>query len=237
MCQFFSLCSDGNGKPYYFDWEIRAALLKSNPKDYEHDSHTSIADYYGFKNEKEDELNKYEFNPFIGKFTIDQMNTKDDSKKIEEFCRILDFKNIVKPMTIKKIINPFEDMQTKEVSEDDILLLKNVASVSVRTSVRDSVMDSVGASVRASVWASVWDSVWASVRASVRASVMAQIGSMFNLKKWKYCENIKTKGYPFQSYVDLWNKGLVPSFYDKEWRLHGHKGKILWTSKDGKIEL
>ena len=30
-----------------------------------------------------------------------------------------------------------------------------------------------------------------------------------------------------------WNKGLVPSFDGKTWRLHGYAGKILWK---GKIE-
>jgi len=106
---------------------------------------------------------------------------------------------------------------------------------SVRASVRDSVGTSVGDSVRASVWASVWASVgasvWDSVGASVWDSVWGYIGSFFpKIKVWKYIEchlNI----YPFQSAVDLWKMGLVPSFDGKLWRLHGgEKGKILYTS-------
>jgi hypothetical protein len=103
----------------------------------------------------------------------------------------------------KEIINPFKLPEVKKISKKHIKLLKEW----------DSVCDSV------------WDSVWDSVRDSVRAYV----GSFFNLprKSWKYTEKIKTKGYPFQCLVDLWEKGLVPSFDGKTWRLH--------TGKDAKI--
>jgi len=195
MCKFFSLVSDGNGKPYYFDWPLRQKVLSGELKNYEPDSHTSIADYFGFKKEKEDELNKYEYNPFLKKFEVDQINTKDDSAKIEKFCKQLDFKKIIEPVTIKKIIHPFQDIESVKVMDEDIALLKEANSV----------------------WNSVRDSVW------------AQIGSMFALPQWKYCEKVTVKGYPFQAYVNLWNKGLVPSFDGKVWRLHGGKdAKVLW---------
>jgi hypothetical protein len=262
MCKFFSLLSDGQGNPLYFDWKIRSALLENNPKNYEPDSHTSIADYYGLKGSSEDRLNKYEYNPFTKVFTIDQLNTKDDSVIIKEFCSKLDFKTIVAPMIIKKIINPFEEKRKVKISQSYITLLREVASVwdsirasvgasvgnsvwdsiraSVGASVGDSVWDSIRASVGASVWdsirASVWDSVWASVGASVGDSVMAQTGSMFTLNKWKYCYNRTTKDYPFQPYVDLWNKGLVPSFDGTVWRLHGYKGKVIFTITDKQLK-
>jgi len=93
----------------------------------------------------------------------------------------------------------------------------------------------VGDSVRASVWDSVWASVrasvWDSVRASVWDSVWASVGSHFTIPRadWKYTEKIKTKGYPFQSAVELWKIGLVPSFDGKIWRLHGGKdAKVLF---------
>ncbi len=93
---------------------------------------------------------------------------------------------------------------------------------SVGDSVGDSVWDSVGDSVRASVWDSVWDSVW------------AYYGSFFILSRndWKYTEKIKTDAYPFLSLVKLWERGLVPSFDGKKWRLHGGKdAKILWEGE------
>jgi hypothetical protein len=116
---------------------------------------------------------------------------------------------------------------------------------SVRDSVRASVWDSVGASVwdsvrdsvRDSVGDSVWDSerdsVWDSVWDSVRDSVWAYISSMFNIKVYKYCEEVKYEigTNPFQPAITLWEKGLVPSFDGTHWRLHGMGGKELWKGK------
>ena len=124
---------------------------------------------------------------------------------------------------------------------------------SVWDSVGASVRDSVGASVRASVWASVRASVWASVGASVRdsvgasvwdsvwasvgASVWAYIGSLFpKIKTWNYAP--KTKGYPYQPYVDLWRQGIVPSFDGTTWRLHtGEKATIVFEISAEKLRV
>ena len=71
MCEFFSLVSDGNGNPMYFNWEQRLGILNKE-KEFKNvesaDSHTSIASFYGFTGEKEDKLNKYEYNPITKKF-------------------------------------------------------------------------------------------------------------------------------------------------------------------------
>ena len=94
-------------------------------------------------------------------------------------------------------------------------------AASVGASTRASVADSVRDSVGASVWASVADSV----RASVGASVWAYIGYIFApvVEAWK-------ERYPFQSAVDLWKLGLVPSYDGSVWRLHGGpRGGILYT--------
>ena len=104
-----------------------------------------------------------------------------------------------------------------EITEEDKKRLKVWASVgaSVWASVCDSVWASVGASVGDSVWASVWN--------SVRASVGASISSLFpNIKQWKYIQH-KEGINPFQSGIDLWKKGLIPSFDGKTWRLQGGK--------------
>ena len=106
MCQFFSLVSAGDSKPLYFDAKIRKKILNKELK-YELDSHTSIADYYGYKGSKEDTLNKYEYNPITKLFQVDQLNTIDDSKEINKFCNELDFKLIVPELLIKPIIHPF----------------------------------------------------------------------------------------------------------------------------------
>ena len=83
-----------------------------------------------------------------------------------------------------------------------------------------------------SVWASVWTSVGDSVWDSVGDSVGAYIGSMFpKIRKWQYI-NHKRGEYPYQSAVDLWKRGLVPSFNGKLWRLHsGEKAEIVWEGE------
>jgi hypothetical protein len=145
-------------------------------------------------------------------------------------------------------INPFKIKAPKEITKKHIGLIRRWASVwasvrasvgasvgdsvgdSVRDSVRDSVWDSVRDSVRDSVWDSVGasvrdsvrDSVWASVGDSVWDSVWAYYGSLFpNIKKWKYIDKFKIKGYLFQSVVDLWKMGLVAGYDGKKWMLFG----------------
>ena len=230
MCNFFSFNSDGK-EFYWFDWELRKKVL-AGKLDYEPDSHTSIADYFGFKGKKEDSLNKYEYNPLTKKFRVDQINIKDDSRKAEVWVKSLDFKEVCPLLIVKPIIHPFK-LGVVKPTKKDIELLKVWASV--WDSVRDSVWDSVGASVRASVrdsvGASVGDSVWASVGASVGDSVWAYTSGYFDLAKWQHIKHTKGRN-PYQPLITLWEKGLVPSFDGKKWQLHsGEKAKIVWAGK------
>ncbi len=98
----------------------------------------------------------------------------------------------------------------------------------VEASMRDSVRISMGDSVRISMGASVWDTVEASVRISMRDSMWdsigvcawAYIGSLFpGISKWRHVRHQQGM-YPFQSVVDLWKRGLVPSYDGSIWRLH-----------------
>ena len=130
MCEFFSLISDGKGKIYYFDAKVRKEIIASKSEYSNTDSHTSIADYFGFKGAKEDKMNKYEYNPLTKEFTIDQINTTDDSAKVEKKCRKLDFKLIVPELVTKPIIHPFVGIpERKRVTKKEILLLKKWDSV------------------------------------------------------------------------------------------------------------
>jgi len=150
----------------------------------------------------------------------------------KEFYPLVDLKEA------RHLINPIKIKHSNRVSKKELELAKTWDSVwaSVRASVRDSVRASVGDSV----WASVWDSVWASVRASVRdsvwasvgASVGAYIGSFFKIKNWKYTDKLKIKGYPFQSGLDLWKRGLILTYDGKTWRLHNmsQKAKIIYET-------
>jgi hypothetical protein len=226
------LVSDGEGTIYF----LNAAQREETRGKYESpDSHTSIADYFGFSGEKEDKLNKYEYNPLTKKFTVDQINADDDREVVERKCRKLNIKLIVPGLVVKPIVNPLKEI-TPTVTEEDIKLLEQWASVrdsvgdsvrdSVRDSVWDSVRDSVGDSVRDSVGDSVWDSVWDSVRDSVWDSVRDSVGAYFStFFKIKY-------KFDFSSAVKLWEKGLIASFDGKKWRLHGGgNAKILWEGE------
>jgi len=244
MCKFFSLVSNGDSEPLYFNAKLRQQV-KEGKLNYDPDSHTSIADYFGYKGDKEDVLNKYEYNPLTRVFTIDQKNNpKDDSKDIKKFCLGLDFKLIVPELIIHPIVHPFEDFSVTKVSKQDLELLKQWKSVrdsvwngvgdsvgksvgkSVGDSVRDSVWNGVGDSVWNGVGKSVRDSVWTGVGKSLRDSVWAYISSFFTLENWKYIKHEKGVN-PFQSCIDLWNKGIVPSYDGKIWRLHGKNGKVI----------
>jgi len=276
MCQFFSFVSDGKTKYMYFDHELREKCL-SGKLNYDPDSHTSIADYYGYKGDKEDNLNKYEYNPLTGKFRVDQLNTVDDSKEAKKFVKSLDFKEIVPRLRVQKIVNPLSLKERKKITAKDLELLKKWASVrdsvgdsvgnsvwySVRDSVRDSVKDSVWDSVwysvgdsvgdsvwysvrdsvKDSVWYSVWDSVWYSVGDSVRYSVGHSVGDsvgdsvwaytsdFFDIPEYKYIKHKKGVN-PYQSCIDLYKRGLVPSFDGTKWRLHtGKDAKIIWEGE------
>jgi len=92
----------------------------------------------------------------------------------------------------------------------------------VRGCVWRCVRDSVGDSACRFVWDSMWS--------SVDDFVYSYISSFFNLEKdeWKHCD-FDFKGNPFQSAIDLWNMGLVPSFDGNVWRLHaGRDAKVVW---------
>ena len=109
MCDFFSCVSNGKGRIYYFNWEQRKEFLKNNPTNLRMDSHASICEFYKLN---EDKVNKYEYNPLTKKFTIDQLNNKnDDSRLIKNQMKDMNWKTIVEPLIIKHIINPFKDVE------------------------------------------------------------------------------------------------------------------------------
>jgi hypothetical protein len=226
MCQFFSFLSDGKGTYIYADWVLRKKILTGDIKvdsNQGPDSHSWLAKHF-VKNGAEDKYNKYEYNPITREFTVDQLNTEDDSISAEKWCNEIDWKRIVKPLNVKPIKHPLYG-EAKTPTELDKKLAKEWASVgaSVMASVGDSVRNSVGDSVMASVRASVGDSVWASVEDSVWASVWAYNSSFYNITY-----NINTT--PSNR---LWERGFVMSFDGTTYRLHsGSKATIVWEFKN-----
>jgi hypothetical protein len=242
MCKFFSILSDAKGNYYYADAELRKQFSNENC-----DSHSWLANHF-LKNGAEDKLNAYEFNPLTKVLVKDKLNTEDDSLSVEEWCNEIDWKRIVPQLIVKEIVHPFK-LKKRKPTKKDIADLKEWASVwdsvrdsvgdsvcdSVGDSVGDSVCDSVGDSVCDSVLASVWDSVLASVRASVGASVWdsvrASVWDSVLASVWAYYSSFfdMEYKYDFSSLNRLWNKGFLPSFDGKKWRLHsGEKAEVVW---------
>jgi hypothetical protein len=227
MCKFFSLISDGEGNCKYFDYTIRKQILSGELYQNDNlDSHTTIAHHFGIEPVFEELWNRWEYNPLTQTLELDQKGkgAKNDRDSVLEFCRNLDFTTVVPELIIKPIINPLK-LGTAEVTEADIELLNQWDSVwtSVWTSARDSVWDSVGDSVGDSVWDSVWDSVgdlvWDSIGDSVGDSIGAYYATFFAID-YKI---------DLSSAQKLWERGIVPSFDGKVWRLHGADGKIIYT--------
>jgi hypothetical protein len=142
--------------------------------------------------------------------------------EVKALCREIEHELGYKLSEVLYPVNPLL-LPKATVNDDDLELLKQWDSVqnSVGCRVWDSVKNSVRNSVRNSVQNSVWNSVW------------AYIGSLFpNIGKWEY-KNHEHSQYPFQSAVNLWYRGLVPSFDGKIWRLHsGEKAEIVWTEPE-----
>ena len=212
MCTWVSACSVGDGKLLYFPKHLRDRIKEGTLWDYadtnlinDPDSHSQICAYYGVS---VDQVHKYEFRPMDRQFIVDSVcgSLPMDRNQIETKMRRVDCRRLAPPELIfKKIVHPFKLPFRKPTKQDLSLLQK---------------WDSVRASVRDSVGDSVWD--------SVRYSVGAYISSFFNLKKWKYIDHREGEN-PFQCCIDLWEKGLVPSFDGKTWRLHaGRKAKIVY---------
>ena len=216
MCDFFSFLTTDKGDYLYLNAEQRKKL------DFDRvDSHSKIAEVY-YEQHKRKSINAYEYNPLLKQLTLDTKNFDEDYNKVLDWCLNLDFKTIVPELIIKPIINPF-DIGCKEITQQDIDNLDKW--IGVRASARNIVWASVRVSVWDIVWASVWDSVRASVWDSIRVSARAYTSSFFDLDgKWRGFEDVK--GNPFQCCIDLWEKGLVPSFDGKVWRLHSKNGVV-----------
>jgi len=143
-------------------------------------------------------------------------------------------------------INPF-NIDAPEVSDYELNLLKNWSKIYdlANDSVCDSITSSTWETAGMFVWNLIRDSIWTLVRRKivspfpipdgfliwdwVFSSARAYMGSLFPcIKKWKYIKH-KRGEYPFQSAVDLWKSGLVPSFNGYRWKLYtGKDARVVW---------
>jgi len=225
MCDFFSFVGDGYGNYGAIGWETRKKWLDEG-SDNLPDSHTRILTTMGVPPRMQDRWSKYEYNPLTGNFTIDEPVEGHDHEAASIWVRALDFKKVVEPLIIRPIVHPFK-VTPNIVTEEDKENLRKWADVwdsveiSVWDSVEISVWSSVGASVGASVAAHVGASVGASVAAHVGAHVGASVAAHVGAHVGAYISSffdIKYQ-YDFSSCIALWDRGLVPSFDGKTWRL------------------
>ena len=86
ICKFFSAISNGKGKILFFTLnQIKKINQQENPKDYNWNSHTSIAHYNGINGTEEDKWNKWEYDNEKKELKIDGgYNNKDDSKEVKK---------------------------------------------------------------------------------------------------------------------------------------------------------
>ena len=199
MCQFFSFVGDGHGSFRYHDWEDRQRIGVNS--DPGPDSHTGIPTTARVPAERQFLWSKYEYQPLTREFTIDNGVEEHDHEAARNWVEALDFRKVIPTLKVKPILHPLKIVPPRSITKKHLEMLEDWASVR----------------------ASVGDSVWASVGDSVRASVGASV--------WAYCSSFVDieYQYDFSSAIKLWELGLVPSYDEKVWRLHGGKGaKILW---------
>lgn len=217
MCEFFSFCGI-DGKYLYFNAEQRQKILKDEGEfrglEYNPDSHTSIAHFYGYRGRKEDTLRKYEYNPLSRTiyFRSDGAD-RAEADRVREWVKSLDFRTIVPYLIIKPIISPY-DIEPPKVTEKHIAMLKRWRS-SIKYSITDLIEDSI--------WDTVWEAVWTSVGKGdvsyVGDSVQAYVSSFFDVWGGKN---------PYQDCIDLWEMGLVPAYDWKKWYILSKNG-VEWV--------
>jgi len=246
MCEFFSFLSDGKGSYIYADDKTR----KDNPG-IQHDSYTWLSQHFlGKKSYKlEDLYNKYEYNPLTKELRLYNRGQKceDDFDSTEKWCNELNFKRIIPELNIKKIKNPLVG-KPKTPTKNDISNLMKWIEISNKYIVYDSVCNSVWKSVCNSfmdivcnsVCNRAGDNVWKIVRNSVRNNVGDNVWNSVCNNVWNsvgntvynYIASLINIEYDFDIKPGnkLWNKGFVPSFDGKIWRLHsGKDATIVYT--------
>jgi len=173
MCSFFSFISDGKGQIKYFDYEQRkegAKMPDTGEPPESYDSHTSIATYYGITGAKEDEWNKWEYNPITEKLTLDKLNTTNDRTQVLEALKAVDFQALCGDVErIRELIRCMLDVHW----------FANDGQLPEGVKLFDT---------RAAAWAAARDAAWAAARdaagAAARAAARAAAGDAARAAAW-----------------------------------------------------
>lgn len=239
MCEFFSFVTEPNkypGQKFYFDWNYREENLKNKKISSDHfDSHSSICAYH---NLKEDDCNKYEFNPLTKKLKIDKINSEiDDRVQVENWVNKLNYKKILKPLIVKEIIIPFSlpEFPKENINDDIILLLKKWSLLSDRNwrIIDNTWIKLVGAYPASTIANTIRSFIWNSFpkflfdkNNNTIESIYGYIASFFDVDY-----NID-----ITSINKLWDMGLLPIFDENNWKLYsGKNGNVVFQIKESDL--
>ena len=202
MCQFFSFVSNGKGLYFYLDWQQRKAMLQD--EDNGPDSHSYIAKYFQDR----------------GEIAI--------GPKAEDRFNKYEYNPLSKVFTVDQINSEHDDRESAEKWVRALDFKTIIEPADFSKSIINPFTDVPAVtSVTAEHIRMLED--WIKVRDSVRDSVRAQITTIIRVDKWVGVD-AEPGVNPFQSTIDLWNVGLVPSFDGEVWRLHsGSDAKVVYT--------
>jgi hypothetical protein len=156
--------------------------------------------------------------------------------------------------------NPFTVYTEKEVTEK-IVTPQIIKKLNEWKTALETVLETVWGPVWGPAWGPAWETAWGPVLETVRETVRGPvletvretvrefireiawesipniistyISSFFpGIEKWYGIEH-EPGVNPFQSGVDLWRAGFVPSFDGKTWRLHaGPKATVVYKEEE-----
>ena len=168
MCKFLSCVSDGGGRIWYFDYEQRKSkvTMMDGTKIGSYDSHTSIAHYYGFKGEREDLLNKWEYNPFTDNLTLDKQNTADDREAVHAALSKLD---------LEPLCGDIESIRALIARTAHIPWFRNEGELPDGVQLYDT-RAAARAAVRVAAWDAARDAAWDAARdAALDAALLSSL--------------------------------------------------------------
>jgi hypothetical protein len=233
MCNFFSLVSNGKGKVWYFDKDLRQQIIDGKLS-YNSDSHASIAEY--FKPESkltEDQLNKYEFNPFTKRFFVDQINAKDengfrldDRERVETICKGLDFNAVVPNWSFVENILKRLGMYIPEnpITAEEMPPKEKIVEI------MDKVWSEVGSEVGSEVWSEVGSEVgsevWSKVGSKVGSKVWSEVGRYADICGYYAIKEFMELDYEHPVF-ELIRLGVVVVDILGKLHVYGKNGKFL----------
>jgi len=225
---------------YFFDWKQRLQMKHAGA-----DNHLRICNYYGLD---EGDCNKWIYYPLTKDLRLDEQNDLiDDTEVVKWWVDNLDWGNIIEPLIIKPIVNPFKLPAVETVTDEQIGWLKELAKIMGHFGQFEwfSLHKLVGQNVVDLIWDSVWwllesdsdHSIFKLVRHNVPNSdtelVYAIDDSVSFLFRAYVGSFFKTESVlRVTPAIKLWEAGLVPSFDDTTWRLHtGVDARIVYEWK------